>query len=149
VSESGSRIAAAVLVGFPEEEGAQAGGVVDCSGGSQTATERGASEFPSCLEESEQYLADVAGAAEEVVVGTCECCYLSAGHDLCTKPHWEHVLCPRSQAVFEIGLAREWCKGRTGLQECGHCLECGGVRGLYGSQSQICTRMVDVRPCRG
>jgi hypothetical protein len=54
-----------------------------------------------------------------------------------------------SEAVFEIGLAREWCKGLTGFQECGHCLECGGVRGLYGSRSQIYTRVVDVRPWRG
>jgi hypothetical protein len=104
VSGSGSRTAAAVLVEFQEEEDEQAEAVVDCSGESQAARRRGAFGFPSYLEESEQYLADVAAAAEEVVVGTCVCYYLSAGHDLCTKPHWEHLLCPVRRLYSKLGL---------------------------------------------
>jgi hypothetical protein len=72
------------LAGSPAAEAERVGAVDDeGSGGSQAGRRRVTSEFPSCLEQSELYLADGAEAEEEeVVVGTCVYYYLSGpGHN--------------------------------------------------------------------
>ena len=51
----------------------------------------------------------------------------------CTKPHWEHGLCPFEEPCREFGLPGSvvrGAKGRTEVRNDEHCLECGGWGGL-------------------
>jgi hypothetical protein len=93
---------------------------------SPAARSAAASEFLSCLKLNEIYSMKGATAAEVEVVGTCVYYYLpEAGHDARSRIGSTTVF--SSEALSQIGGARASCSVGRGRQECGHCLECGGV----------------------
>jgi hypothetical protein len=55
----------------------------------------------------------------------------------CTKPHWEHSLCPVQRLSRELGAPGRvvrGAKGQTEVRNDEHCLECGGWGRFIGEK---------------
>jgi hypothetical protein len=117
------------LAEYPAEAArAGAGGGGD-SRDNPAAKSEAASESRSCLAVGKRWSTEGATAAEAEVVGTCVYYYLpEAGHD--ARSRIGTKTCVQFGGSFSDWGARASCSVGQERQECGHCLECGGVRGL-------------------
>jgi hypothetical protein len=99
------------------------------SRGNQAAKSAAASESRSYLKLDGIDSTEGATAAEVQVVGTCVYYYLpEAGDD--ARSRIGTNTCVHFGGSSQIRSARASCSVGQERQECGHCLECGGVRGL-------------------
>ena len=65
------------------------------------------------------------------MVGTCVCIMKCPKQATMHEAALGAVLVFSSEALLLIGGAREWCSVGQAVQECGHCLACGGRKRFY------------------